>query len=32
MGVILATGDSVEAARDKAERAYQKLNITTLPR
>lgn len=28
MGVILATADSVEEARDKAERAYNKLNIT----
>lgn len=32
MGVILATGDSVEEAREKAERAYNKLKIVTLPR
>jgi phosphoribosylglycinamide formyltransferase 2 len=32
MGVILATGDSVEDARDKAERAYRKLNVKVLPR
>ncbi|MBQ0068681.1 MAG: formate-dependent phosphoribosylglycinamide formyltransferase [Bacteroidales bacterium] len=32
MAVILATDESVEAAREKAERAYNKLNITTLPR
>lgn len=32
MGVILATDDSVEAARDKAERAYGKLKINVLPR
>lgn len=28
MGVILATDDTVEAARDKAERAYNKLKVT----
>lgn len=28
MGVILATADSVEEARDKAERAYNKLKVT----
>lgn len=32
MAVILATDESVEAAREKAERAYNKLTITTLPR
>ena len=32
MGVILATADSVEEARDKAERAYDKLEIKVLPR
>lgn len=32
MGVILATDDSVEAARDKAERAYQRLKVNVLPR
>ncbi len=32
MGVILATADSVEEARDKAERAYQKLKVNVLPR
>jgi phosphoribosylglycinamide formyltransferase 2 len=32
MGVILATGDTVQDARDKAERAYQKLKINVLPR
>ncbi|MDE6757008.1 MAG: formate-dependent phosphoribosylglycinamide formyltransferase [Muribaculaceae bacterium] len=32
MGVILATADSVEEARDKAERAYNKLEIKVLPR
>lgn len=32
MAVILATADSVEAAKEKAERAYNKLKITTLPR
>lgn len=32
MGVILATADSVEDARDKAERAYNKLDIKVLPR
>lgn len=28
MAVILATDDSVEEARAKAERAYNKLNVT----
>lgn len=32
MGVILATADSVEEARDKAERAYNKLEVKVLPR
>ena len=32
MAVILATDESIEAAREKAERAYNKLTITTLPR
>ena len=32
MGVILATDESVEAARDKAERAYEKLKVNVLPR
>ena len=32
MGVILATDESVEAARDKAERAYDKLKANVLPR
>ena len=32
MGVILATADTVEEARDKAERAYNKLKIEVLPR
>jgi phosphoribosylglycinamide formyltransferase 2 len=32
MGVILATGESVKDARDKAERAYQKLKVNVLPR
>ncbi|MDE6317539.1 MAG: formate-dependent phosphoribosylglycinamide formyltransferase [Muribaculaceae bacterium] len=32
MGVILATGNSVEDAREKAERAYNKLHINVLPR
>lgn len=32
MGVILATADSVEDARDKAERAYDKLEVKVLPR
>lgn len=32
MGVILATADSVEEARDKAERAYNKLEVKMLPR
>lgn len=32
MGVILATGDTVEEARDKAERAYKKLEVKVLPR
>lgn len=32
MAVILATDTTVEAARDKAARAYDRLTITTLPR
>ncbi len=32
MGVLLATDTSVEAARDKAERAYNALKINVLPR
>lgn len=32
MGVILATADSVEEARAKAERAYDKLIVKVLPR
>ena len=32
MGVILATGDTVEAAREKAECAYNKLHVNVLPR
>lgn len=32
MGVILATADSVEEARDKAERAYNKLKVNVLSR
>lgn len=32
MGVILATGDSVDDAREKAERAYNKLEVNVLPR
>lgn len=32
MAVILATDETVEAARDKAERAYNKLVARTLPR
>ena len=32
MAVILATDDTVEAARDKAERAYEKLKVNVLPR
>ena len=32
MGVILATDETVEAARDKAERAYNKLKVNVLPR
>lgn len=32
MGVILATADSVKEARDKAERAYNKLKVNVLPR
>lgn len=32
MGVILATADSVEEAREKAERAYNKLEVKVLPR
>ncbi len=32
MGVILATDESVEAAREKAERAYNALKVNVLPR
>lgn len=32
MGVILATDETVEAAREKAERAYNKLTVNVLPR
>lgn len=32
MAVILATADTVEEARQKADRAYAKLNINVLPR
>lgn len=32
MGVILATADTVEEARAKAERAYNKLHVNVLPR
>lgn len=32
MGVILATADSVEEAKEKAERAYEKLKVNVLPR
>lgn len=32
MGVILATADSVEEARNKAELAYNKLKVNVLPR
>lgn len=32
MGVILATADTVEDARIKAERAYEKLKVNILPR
>ena len=32
MAVILATAESVEAAKEKAERAYNKLKINLLPR
>jgi formate-dependent phosphoribosylglycinamide formyltransferase (GAR transformylase) len=32
MAVILATDESVEKARQKAERAYNKLNVKVLPR
>ncbi|MDE6703328.1 MAG: phosphoribosylglycinamide formyltransferase 2, partial [Muribaculaceae bacterium] len=32
MAVILATDETVEAARDKAERAYEKLKVNVLPR
>ncbi len=32
MAVILATDTTVEAAREKAARAYDRLTITTLPR
>ena len=32
MGVILATADTLEEARAKADRAYEKLNVKVLPR
>ncbi|MDE6652275.1 MAG: formate-dependent phosphoribosylglycinamide formyltransferase [Paramuribaculum sp.] len=32
MGVILATADSIEEARAKADRAYSKLKVNVLPR
>ena len=32
LGVILATGETVEKAREKAERAYAKLQVKVLPR
>ena len=32
MGVILATASTVEEARNKAERAYNKLKVNVLPR
>lgn len=32
MGVILATADTVDEARAKAERAYEKLTVNVLPR
>lgn len=32
MGVILATADSVEEAKNKAERTYNKLKVNVLPR
>ncbi|MDE6268485.1 MAG: formate-dependent phosphoribosylglycinamide formyltransferase [Muribaculaceae bacterium] len=32
MGVILATADTVDEARAKAERAYEKLRVNVLPR
>lgn len=32
MGVILATDETVDAAREKAERAYNKLTVNVLPR
>lgn len=32
MGVILATADTVEAAREKTQKAYDALKVTTLPR
>lgn len=32
MGVILATGDNVQDAIDKSERAYKKLKVNVLPR
>lgn len=32
MGVILASADTVEDARDKAERAYSRLRVNVLPR
>ena len=31
MGVILATDDTVELARAKAERAYEALRVNVLP-
>ena len=32
VGVILATADTVEEARAKADRAYKKLKVKLLPR
>lgn len=32
MGVILATADTLEEARAKADRAYDKLKVNVLPR
>ena len=32
LGVILATADTVEEARAKADRAYKKLKVKLLPR
>ncbi len=32
MGVILATADTLEEARAKADRAYYKLKVNVLPR